>query len=150
MPHEQLTWKFFRNKHEVLFKYLCNPSAHIVPPPPPSYVRIKSLALKMESRGWDRTFLKKQFEPFNDNHLAGFADDEVIYNFSYIWLSRCPHIMRLILKSDYETIFTSLGFSPSRVKELIYVIEPLTESYVTEQLVDIALEYAVGQYESII
>ncbi len=102
----------------------------------------------MESRGWDHTFLKKQFEPFNDNHLAGFFDDEVIYNFSYMWLARCPNIQRLLSKSDFQTIFTALGFSPSRVKELIYVIEPLVESYVTEQLVDIALEYAVGQYES--
>jgi hypothetical protein len=104
----------------------------------------------MESCGWDYTFLKKQFEPFNDNHLAGFVDDEVIYNFSYIWLSRCPNIMRLLFKSDFETIFAGLGFSSSCVKELIYVIKPLTESYVTEHLVDIALEYAVGQYDSII
>jgi hypothetical protein len=149
MPHEQLNWNFFAHKHEVLFKYLCNPQL-LVPPPPPSYARIKSLALKMESRGWDRTFLKQQFEPFNDNHLAGFVDDEVIYNFSYMWLSKCPNIMHLLFKSDYKTIFTGLGFSASRVKELIYVIEPLEESYVTEHLVDIALEYAVGQYESII
>ena len=137
------------HKHEVLFKYLSNPHL-LVPPPPPSYFRIKSLTRKMESRGWDATFLKKQFEPFNDNHLAGFVDDEVIYNFSYIWLSRCPNIMRLLFKSNFEAIFTGIGFSASRVKELIYVIKPLTESYVTEQLVDIALEYAVGQYESII
>ena len=150
MPHEQLNWNFFAYKHEVLFKYLSNP----LPQPSPSYIRIKSLARKMESCGWDRTFLKKQFEPFNDNHLAGFVDDEVIYNFSYIWLSRCPNIMRLLLKSDFETIFTGIGFSPSRIKELLYVIEPLAESYVSsyvpEQLVDIALEYAVGQYDSII
>jgi hypothetical protein len=29
----------------------------------------------------------------------------------------------------------------------IEVIEPLAKAYVSEQLVDIALEYAVGQYE---
>ena len=137
------------HKHDVLFKYLSNPRPQPQPQPPPSYIRIKSLGRKMESRGWDGAFIKKQFAPFNDNHLVGFVDDEIIYNFSYIWLSRCPNIMRLLQNSDFDTIFTGLGFSASRVKELLYLIEPLAESYVPEQLVDIALEYAVSQYDSV-
>jgi hypothetical protein len=150
MPNEILNWNFFRHKHDVLFKYLSKPSVYTIHPTLPSYIRTKSIARKMESCGWDSNFIKKQLESFNDNHFTGFFDDEVIYNFSYLWLSRCPNIIRLLYKSDFETIFTNIGFSASRVKELIYVIEPLDEFYVSEQLVDIALEYAVGHYDSVI
>ena len=114
------------HKHDVLFKYLSNPRPQLQPQPQPqslpSYIRIKSLGRKMESCGWDGAFIKKQFAPFNDNHLVGFVDDEIIYNFSYIWLSRCPNIMRLLQNSNFEAIFIDLGFSASRVKELLYVI----------------------------
>jgi len=110
----------------------------------PEYAQTAQLLQTLHELGWRTDYLAATFPYMHDDLLSNWPDNLIIKNI----------FSRKIRQQDYRhTIKESLqriGLHESVATKLDTILEPLQDAYYThEQILDIAIEYILGDYQPI-
>lgn len=95
-------------------------------------------------KGWDPVFLRKQFRNLGDTMFKEWSPNMFIEH----WAKQ--YIRYYGLRRTIQTTLLSLGLTRKKTNELVPMCRSLLgSSYSRVQLIDIAIEYAVGKYDPI-
>ena len=103
---------------------------------------------KLQHFGWRYNFINNNVPYYIGEELDNIRENELIKEYTKSLLVKA--INTHSDKSNYEILYAT-GLSKKYINKLIYVIHPLYNTcYTHNQLLDIAIEYALGIYEKIL
>jgi hypothetical protein len=100
----------------------------------------------LRSIGYRKAFLEKKLKGHSGIIMQDERETDVAESYMKQWIDTTFNNLQTL--SDYKTSLYNAGFTKQKTLELSFIIEPLLESsYSPLQLLDIAIECALGKYK---